>query len=77
MKTICNLADFFDYVREITESSTNMIFRGVEKSDYQLIPSVERLRTKKNNKTIATEDERLMLKLFKQKGVSARKGPFG
>ena len=64
--TITSLADMFTFLRDCAGEGENHLFRGVRKATYKLLPSVGRSRTKKGEKFDA-DQERLLLKLFKQK----------
>lgn len=55
-----------DCIKEITMSPRNLIFRGVKKYDYPLIPSIGRFKTYKDA-PLTSKDEQVMLKLLKQK----------
>jgi hypothetical protein len=58
--------DFFLFIKQCSDSPKNLLFRGLRKSSYPLIPSIGRYKTNKL-KMIEVKDEKLMLKLFSQK----------
>jgi hypothetical protein len=66
LSTINGTSDMFGFLEEYVNEEKNPLFRGVQKESYSLVPSVGRLKTKKGQYFSVTE-ERLMLKLFKQK----------
>jgi len=58
--------DLFRFLEKCSGNSENLIFRGVRKKSYKLVPSIGRFKTNKG-KNFTLKDERLLLKLFKQK----------
>ena len=56
----------FRFLEECSAAGENHHFRGVRKASHQLVPSVGRCRTKKDA-AFSVDDERLLLKLFRQK----------
>ncbi|WP_321477349.1 FRG domain-containing protein [uncultured Paludibaculum sp.] len=61
-----NLEQFFKFIEWCSASEKNLIFRGVKKSSFTLLPSVGRFR--KEGRNLSVSDEKLMLTLFRQKG---------
>jgi len=68
MKDIETQDDFFNFLKICGEADDNLIFRGVKKDSFDLIPSIG--RHKSRDSCITVDGERLMLKLFKQKGYA-------
>ena len=66
LTNINTIPDLFVFLKECSESSENLIFRGVRKKSYKLLPSVGRFRTNEG-KNFTINDEKFILKLFKQK----------
>ena len=69
MNEINTKNDFSEFISEYTYSTKNNIFRGVKKESYKLIPTIGRVKTKKN-KAFTVLDEELIFKLFKQKAFA-------
>jgi hypothetical protein len=65
MNEICKIDDFYEVLKDISEKEDNVIYRGVCNSEYELIPSIGRFKTK-DKKPFTAEDEKLMLKIFKK-----------
>jgi hypothetical protein len=65
-KTIQSVEDLLGIVQEY--GNTNVIYRGVKSSEYELIPKVGRRRRKK--KVLQPKDERYILTLFKQRAIA-------
>ena len=66
---INSFADFNDVIQRYGNSGiTAMIYRGVRSVDYKLIPKVGRLKGFRKPE-IGLNDERFILKLFKQQGI--------
>ncbi len=57
---------FFDFLNSISTEREGTIFRGVKSKSYKLIPKIGRLKTNKNKK-FSEYEEKVILKLFKQK----------
>ena len=66
MADIKEIKDLFHFLESCSDDPKNLIFRGVRKESYELIPSIGRLKTNKD-KEFTIRDEKLLLKLFKQK----------
>jgi len=66
MKTVQSVEDLLAIVQDY--GSTNVIYRGVKSSKYELIPKVGRRRRKK--KALQPKDERYILTLFKQRAIA-------
>ena len=66
MTQITTIKELFDFLTECSDDPHNVIFRGVRKKSYALIPSIGRVRTEKGN-SYTPKREELLLKLFKQK----------
>lgn len=62
---INTIQDFYKFLEEYSESSDNVIFRGVKSSSFKLVPSIGRLKRK--NKILDIEEEKKMLKIFKHR----------
>ena len=69
MRLIEDIEGLFKLLNEWSNNPNNLIYRGVRKSSYQLIPSIGRCKTYKNN-NFTPKDELLLLKLFKQKAYT-------
>ncbi|MCB9069240.1 MAG: FRG domain-containing protein [Calditrichae bacterium] len=69
MRLIDDIESLFILLNEWSDNTQNLIYRGVRKSSYQLIPSIGRCKIYKNN-NFTLKDELLFLKLFKQKAFS-------
>jgi hypothetical protein len=63
--TIQSIGDLLGIVQQY--ANTNVIYRGVKSSEYELIPKVGRRRRKK--KVLEPKDERDILSLFKQRAI--------
>lgn len=63
---INTINDFYDFLKTHTETDKNVIYRGVKRDDFDLIPSVGRLRKKDGNK-LSVDDEKKLLKVFKHR----------
>ena len=57
---------FFEFLNSISTERETTIFRGVKSKSYKLIPAIGRLKTNKDKK-FSVYDEKVILKLFKQK----------
>jgi hypothetical protein len=64
--TISSVPDFFDFLSQCVASERNVLYRGLQKHSFELIPSAGRVTTKRGNQ-FSVGDERRVLKLFKQK----------
>ncbi|MDO6438690.1 FRG domain-containing protein [Cyclobacterium sp. 1_MG-2023] len=62
---IHSIKDFYFFLEKYSESSNNLIFRGVKSSEYKLTPSIGRLKRKGENITI--REEKKALKIFKHR----------
>lgn len=56
----------FRFLDQCVESDKNVLYRGLRKESYALLPSIGRLKTKRGH-PLTVDDEKLLLKLFKQK----------
>jgi hypothetical protein len=65
-KTIQSVEDLLAVVHDY--GNTNVIYRGVKSSEYELIPKIGRRRRKK--KPLQAKDERYVLTLFKQRAIA-------
>jgi len=50
MKSIDTIKGLFQFIEDCSDDPKNLIFRGVKKASYELIPSIGRFETHKNNK---------------------------
>lgn len=66
MQDIDTIKGLFRFIEDCSEDPKNLIFRGVKKASYELLPSIGRFLTHKGKK-FTKKDEQLLLKLFKQK----------
>jgi hypothetical protein len=66
MADIEKIKDLFEFLERCSDNPKNMIFRGVRKKSYKLVPSVGRFKTEKREQYTVKKEE-LLLKLFKQK----------
>ncbi len=66
MEDITDIKSLFLFLEECATSGKNHLFRGVKKESYELIPSLGRAKTSKNE-VFNLKAEKLLLKLFKQK----------
>ncbi|HDH27869.1 MAG TPA: FRG domain-containing protein [Euryarchaeota archaeon] len=66
MADINDITGLFNFLESCSDDPKNLIFRGVRKESYDLIPSIGRFETHKN-KEFTVKNERFLLKLFKQK----------
>jgi hypothetical protein len=66
MTNIAEIKDLFIFLESCSDDPKNLIFRGVRKQSYELIPSVGRFKTEKGEQ-YTEKSEKLLLKLFKQK----------
>jgi type I restriction enzyme M protein len=64
--TIENENDLSDFITLFTSTEDNFIFRGVKKVSFTLKPAIGRVKTI-TDKNLSVIDEKLILKLFKQK----------
>jgi hypothetical protein len=51
--------DFYEFLKTVTETEDNLIYRGVRNSNYKLVPSIGRLKTKKEEILDVKEEIRL------------------
>lgn len=65
-KTIENENDLSDFITFFTSTEDSFIFRGVKKVSFTLKPSIGRVKTK-NDKILSIKEEKIIIKLFKQK----------
>ncbi|EKT4499091.1 FRG domain-containing protein [Flavobacterium psychrophilum] len=63
---IKTIDDFYDFLKKYTETKDNLIYRGVRNSTFELIPSIGRLKTKKDN-NLTVEEEIRLLDIFKHR----------
>ena len=66
MRDINDIKSLFSFLEETAASGKNQLFRGVRKESYELIPSLGRSKTSKDE-LFDIKAEKLLLKLFKQK----------
>lgn len=66
MADITEIKDLFGFLETCSDNPHNLIFRGVRKESYKLVPSIGRFKTEKEEQYTAKKEE-LLLKLFKQK----------
>lgn len=66
MTNIDDIKSLYFFLEEIASSGKNHLFRGVRKESYELIPSLGRTKTSKDE-LFNIKAEKLLLKLFKQK----------
>jgi hypothetical protein len=66
MHKITDIKQLFDFLKACSDNPHNLIFRGVRKKSYTLMPSIGRFRTEKGELYTPAKEE-LLLKLFKQK----------
>ena len=60
------IEDFYEFLKTHTETEDYLIFRGVRNSKFKLIPSVGRLKTKKET-CLDVKEERLILDIFRHR----------
>ena len=63
---IFTIDDFYIFLKTHTETSENLIYRGVKRDDFELIPSVGRIKRKDGNQ-LTGDDENRLLKVFKHR----------
>ena len=63
---ISNISDFLKFIEDYTGEGSNYIFRGHKLETYKLIPSIGRMMNKIGEES-STDDEELMLKIFKHR----------
>lgn len=63
---IYTIDDFYNFLKSHTEISENLIYRGVKRDDFELIPSVGRIR-RKDGAQLTCDDEIRLLKVFKHR----------
>ncbi len=66
MADITEIKDLFAFLESCSNDPKNLIFRGVRKQSYKLVPSIGRFKTEKGDQYTEKREE-LLLKLFKQK----------
>lgn len=66
MTDISEVKNLFDFLESCSDDPKNLIFRGVRKQSYKLVPSIGRFKTEKGEEYTVHKEE-LLLKLFKQK----------
>ncbi|MCG8635660.1 MAG: FRG domain-containing protein [Desulfobacterales bacterium] len=66
MADINEIKDLFKFFETCSDNPHNLIFRGVRKQSYKLVPSIGRFKTEKGDEYTVKKEE-LLLKLFKQK----------
>lgn len=62
---IYSITDFYQFLEKYSNTSDNLIFRGVKNSTHQLIPSIGRIIRK--GKKIDLKEEKKALKIFKHR----------
>lgn len=60
---IKSIDDFYEFIKNYTSKTEDLIFRGVKCSTHELIPSVGRIR--KSSKKMTLADEKRILEIFK------------
>jgi hypothetical protein len=63
---IFTIDDFYIFLKTHTETSENLIYRGVKRDDFELTPSVGRIR-RKDGSQLTSDDENRLLKVFKHR----------
>ena len=67
--TITTVSAFLDFLSQCVASDRNVLYRGLQKRSFKLIPSAGRAKTKRAD-VFSIGDEKLVLKMFKQKAYS-------
>lgn len=65
-KIISTISEYYIFLQEYSESEENLIFRGVKNANYELIPTIGRLKTKTGN-NLTPKEEKTLFKIFKNR----------